>query len=227
LVENACQSSPVPTVAFDITNPGISGQDEATMAVKELDCFKSRSTKVQSLILKLQEIVERAKKDKDNAEQKLQNLTEEIRQKDTLLQAKSLELRRRHGKALETEKALQGEIGTFKNEKAAILKENARLHELCRQKDLQILQRVQDIKAIQQQVNEREMTHKQNLANMRKKVEEAWGLYESVKTRAEKRTAEFSEAAEKLKASQGYLLDLWQTLKTVDNVVEANEQDEL
>ena len=197
------------------------------MAVKELDCFKSRSTKVQSLILKLQEIVERAKKDKDNAEQKLQNLTEEIRQKDTLLQAKSLELRRRHGKALETEKALQGEIGTFKNEKAAILKENARLHELCRQKDLQILQRVQDIKAIQQQVNEREMTHKQNLANMRKKVEEAWGLYESVKTRAEKRTAEFSEAAEKLKASQGYLLDLWQTLKTVDNVVEANEQDEL
>jgi predicted nucleic acid-binding Zn-ribbon protein len=182
---------------------------------------------VQSLILKLQEIVERAKKDKDNAEQKLQNLTEEIRQKDTLLQAKSLELRRRHGKALETEKALQGEIGTFKNEKAAILKENARLHELCRQKDLQILQKVQDIKAIHQQVNEREMTHKQNLANMRKKVEEAWGLYESVKTRAEKRTAEFSEAAEKLKASQGYLLDLWQTLKTVDNVVEANEQDEL
>ena len=197
------------------------------MAVKELDCFKSRSTKVQSLILKLQEIVERAKKDKDNAEQKLQNLTEEIRQKDTLLQARGLELRRRHGKALETEKALQGEISTFKNEKAAILKENARLHELCRQKDLQILQRVQDIKAIHQQVNEREMSHKQNLANMRKKVEEAWGLYESVKTRAEKRTAEFSEAAEKLKASQGYLLDLWQTLKTVDNVVEANEQDEL
>ena len=197
------------------------------MAVKELDCFKSRSTKVQSLILKLQEIIECAKKDKDSAEQKLQSLAEEIRQKDTLLQAKTLELRRRHGKALETEKALQGEINSLKNEKAAILKENARVHELCRQKDLQILQKVQEIKAIQQQVNEREAKHQQNLANLRKKVEEAWGLYESVKTRAEKRTAEFSEAAEKLKASQGYLLDLWQTLKTVDNVVEANEQDEL
>ena len=197
------------------------------MAVKELDCFKSRSTKVQSLILKLQEIIECAKKDKDSAEQKLQSLAEEIRQKDTLLQAKSLELRRRHGKALETEKALQGEINSLKSEKAAILKENARVHELCRQKDLQILQKVQEIKAIQQQVNEREAKHQQNLANLRKKVEEAWGLYESVKTRAEKRTAEFSEAAEKLKASQGYLLDLWQTLKTVDNVVEANEQDEL
>jgi chromosome segregation ATPase len=227
LLENACQSSPVPTVAFDISNPEISGQDEATMAVKELDCFKSRTTKVQSLILKLQEIVECAKKDKQSAEQKLQSVAEEIRQKDTLLQAKSLELRRRHGKTLEAEKALHGEITALKNEKAAILKENARLHELCRQKDLHILQKVQEIKGIRQQVDERDAAHQQHLATMRKKVEEAWRLYESVKTRAEKRTAEFSEAAEKLKASQGYLLDLWQTLKTVDTVVEANEQDEL
>ena len=227
MLENVCQPSPVPTFAFDIRNPEVCGQDEATIAVKELDCFKSRSTKVQTLILKLQEIVECAKKEKECAEEKLQGLAEEIRQKDTLLQAKSLELRRRHGKTLESEKALHGEITALKNEKAAIIKENARLHELSRQKDLQLLQKVQEIKAIQQQVDEREATHKQNLAKMRKRVEEAWGLYESTKTRAEKRTAEFSEAAEKLKASQGYLLDLWQTLKTVDNVVEANEHDEL
>lgn len=195
------------------------------MAVQELDCFKSKTAKVQSLVLKLQEIVECAKKDRDSAEGKLQNLAEEMRQKDTLLQAKSLELRRRHGKTLEAEKALHGEINALKNEKAAILKENARLHELCRQKDLQILHKVQEIKAIQQQVGRQNEAHQQNLAKMRKKVEEAWELYESVKTRAEKRTAEFSEAAEKLKASQGHLLDLWQTLKTVNHV--ANEHDEL
>lgn len=195
------------------------------MAVRELDCFRTKTAKVQSLVLKLQEIVECAKKDKESAEEKLQNLVEEVRQKDTLLQAKSLELRRRHGKTLEAEKALHGEINALKNEKAAILQENARLHEVCRQKDLQILQKVQEIKAIQQQVGEQDGAHRLNLAKMRKKVEEAWGLYESVKTRAEKRTAEFSEAAEKLKASQGHLLDLWQTLKTVDNV--ANEHDEL
>lgn len=195
------------------------------MAVKELDCFKSRTTKVQSLILKLQEIVENEKSEKRNAEERLRNLSEEIRQKDTLLQAKSLELRRRHGKTIESEKMLHGEINALKNEKAAILKENARLHELCRQKDLQILQKVQEIKAIQQRVDERDAATQQNLAKMRKKVEEAWGLYESVKTRAQKRTAEFGEAAEKLKASQGHLLDLWQTLKNVDNV--ANENDEL
>ena len=225
MLENASHSSPVPTVAFDIRNPEIIGQDEASMAVKELDCFKSRTTKVQSLILKLQEIVENEKNEKRNAEEKLRDITEEMRQKDTLLQAKSLELRRRHGKTLESEKTLQGEISALKNEKVAILKENARLHELCRQKDLQILQKVQEVKAVRQQVDERDAANQQNLAKMRKKVEEAWGLYESVKTRAQKRTAEFSEAAEKLKVSQGHLLDLWQTLKTVDNV--ANEDEEL
>lgn len=210
-----------------MSKPEGRGQNEATMAVKELDNFKTRTAKVQNLILKMQEVVERAQKEKHNAEQKLQGLVEQLRQKDTLLQAKSLELRRRHGRTLEAEKALHGEMNAMKNEKANILEENARLHELCRQKDLQILQKVQEIKAIQQRVDERDAVHDQHLSKMRKSVQEAWGLYESVKSRAEKRTAEFSEAAEKLKASQGYLLDLWQTLKTVDNVVEANEHDEL
>lgn len=90
-----------------------------------------------------------------------------------------------------------------------------------------IISQVQEIKTIQHQLSERDAMHQEELAKVRKKVEQAWRLYESVKSRAERRTAEFSEAAEKLKASQGYLLDLWQTLKTVDTVVEANEHDEL
>lgn len=125
-----------------MTQPENNEQDEATMAVRELECFKKRTDKVESLVLKLRDIVEGAKRDKKSAEEKLQTLEEETRQKDVLLQAKSLELRRRHGKTLESEKALQSEITVLKNDKAIIIKENAKLHELCRQKDLQILQKV-------------------------------------------------------------------------------------
>lgn len=171
--------------------------------------------------------VESAKNDKESVYCQLQVLEDELRQKEALLQAKSQELRRRHCKALEMEKSLNAQIESLTKEKEKVGNENSRLHEVCRQKDLQILGKVQEVKAVRKEIGEREKAHQHNLDKMKTKVEEAWNQYTSVKTRAEKRTAEFNEAAEKLKVSQGYLLDLWQTLKTVDNVVETNENDEL
>lgn len=202
-------------------------ENEATMAVKELDGFKTKTVKVRKLILKLGEIVECARNEKREAEERVLLLEEDIQQKEKLLHAKSFELRRRHGRTIEQEKSLHEEILTLKKEKEVTMDENAKLHEVCKQKDLRIHQKVQELKALEKEMQRRNSIHQQNLARLKNKVEEAWGLYETVKSRAEKRTAEFSEAAERLKASQGHLLDLWQTLKTVDSVVETSENNEL
>lgn len=202
------------------------GDADASLAVQELDTFKTRAVKVQSLILKMHALVESTRNDNESVHCQLQALEDELKQKETLLQAKSQELRRRHCKTLETEKSFQVKIESLTEERTRGANENARLHDVCRQRECQIAEKSQEVKCLHAEIAKREKTHQQNLGNMRKKVEEAWNQYNSVKTRAEKRTAEFNEAAEKLKVSQGYLLDLWQTLKTVDNVVEA-ESDEL
>lgn len=197
------------------------------MAVQELDHFKTRAAKVQSLILKMQAVVESEKNDRENVYCKLQALEEELQRKEALLQAKGQELRRRHCKTLEMEKSFQEKIESLTEEKDRAGIEKSHLNSVCQQKDQQILEKNQELKKLQAEIAEREKAHQQNLGKMRKKAEDAWSQYASVKSRAERRSAEFNEAAEKLKVSQGYLLDLWQTLKTVDNVVETGENDDI
>ena len=194
------------------------------MAVQELDTFKTRAARVQAMILKMHALAENTKNDKESAYCRLRVLEDELAQKEALLQAKSQELRRRHCKTLEMEKSLHVQIEALMEERTRVGDENARLKGVCRQKDSQIAEKSNEVNGLHAEVAKREKAHQQNLVKMRKRVEEAWGQYNSVKTRADRRSAEFNEAAEKLKISQGYLLDLWQTLKTVDNVVEGEDE---
>ena len=190
---------------------------DGKFAIGELDLVKRRLSDVQKSIKHLIGSLSEIEREKKSAESKMDLLNGELSRKESQYEAKCDDLKRAAKAATEHEVSLRSRIDGLTSEKDEINSELRRIVGVLKKKELELVEKSQELKHLQTACDEEQRDLKNKVAMLEQENDGLWLDYKEADKRAEIKEKEFKELADRLKTSQGYLHNMFNSLSNMDD----------
>lgn len=186
-------------------------------AIGELDLVKRKLSDVQKSIKHLIGSLAEIEREKKSVESKMDLLNGELGRKESQYEAISDDLRRATKTASEHEISFRNRLDALSSEKDQINSELRKVVGVLKEKELQLVEKSQQLKHLQTSFKDEERAMKNKLDSLEQENNALWLDYKEADKRAEIREKEFKELSERLKKSQGYIHSVFSSLTNMDD----------
>lgn len=186
-------------------------------AIGELDLMKRKLSDVQKSIKHLIGSLAEIERDKKSVESKMDLLNGELDRKESQYEAISEDLKRATKTASEHEISFRNRLDALSSEKDQINSELRRVVGILKEKELELVERSQQLKHLQTVYKDGERAMKNKLDSLEQENNALWLDYKEADKRAEIKEKEFKELSERLKKSQGYIHSVFSSLTNMDD----------
>lgn len=190
---------------------------DGKFAIGELDIVKRKLSDVQKSIKHLLGSLAETEKEKKTVESKIDLLNGELGRKESHYEARCEDLRRAVKTASEQEVSLRGRIDGLTSEKDELNSELRRVVGVLKKKELELVEKSQELRHLQTAHKEEQRAMKNKMASLEQENDGFWLDFKEADKRAEIKEKEFKELVDRLKASQGYLHSMFNSLSNMDD----------
>lgn len=190
---------------------------DGKFAIGELDIAKRSLSDVQKSIKHLIGSLTETEKEKKSVESKIDLLNGELCRKQSQYEATSEDLKRIAKTASEREVSLRSNIEGLTSEKDELNSELRRVVGVLKKKELELVEKAQELRHVQNTYKDEQRTMQNKMAALEQENDGLWLDYTEANKRAEIKEKEFKELVERLKASQGYLHTMFNSLTNMDD----------
>ena len=201
------------TIGTDCVKEAMDGK----YAIGELDLVKRKLSDVQKSIKHLIGSLAEVEHEKKTAESKMDLLNGELHRKESQYEAKCEDLKRVAKTASEHEVSFRNRLELLASEKDEINSELRRIVGVLKEKELELVERSQQLKHLQTNYTDKERSMKSKLDALEQENNGLWLDYKEADKRAEIKEKEFKELADRLKKSQGYMHSVFSSLTNMDD----------
>ena len=186
-------------------------------AIGELDLVKRKLSDVQKSIKHLIGSLAEVEHEKKTVESEMDLLNGELHRKESQYEAKCEDLKRVAKTASEHEVSFRNRLELLASEKDEINSELRRIVGVLKEKELELVERSQQLKHLQTNYTDKERSMKSKLDALEQENNGLWLDYKEADKRAEIKEKEFKELADRLKKSQGYMHSVFSSLTNMDD----------
>ena len=190
---------------------------DGKFAVGELDIVKRKLSDVQKSIKHLIGSLAETEREKKSVESKIDLLNTELSRKESQYEAKCEDLKRAAKTASEHEVSLRSRIDGLTSENDELNLELRRVVGVLKKKDLELVEKSQELKHLQTAYKDEQRAMKNKMASLEQENGGLWLDFKEADKRAEIKEKEFKELVDRLKASQGYLHSMFNSLSNMDD----------
>lgn len=190
---------------------------DGKFAIGELDIAKRSLSDVQKSIKHLIGSLTETEKEKKSVESKIDLLNGELCRKQSQYEATSEDLKRIAKTASEREVSLRSNIEGLTSEKDELNSELRRVVGVLKKKELELVEKAQELRHVQNTYKDEQRTMQNKMAALEQENDGLWLDYTEANKRAEIKEKEFKDLVERLKASQGYLHTMFNSLTNMDD----------
>ena len=190
---------------------------DGKFAIGELDIAKRSLSDVQKSIKHLIGSLTETEKEKKSVESRIDLLNGELRRKESQYEATCEDLKRMAKTASEREVSLRSNIEGLTLEKDELNSELRRVVGVLKKKELELVEKAQELKHVQTTYKDEQRTIQNKMAALEQENDGLWLDYTEANKRADIKEKEFKELVERLKASQGYLHTMFNSLTNMDD----------
>ena len=190
---------------------------DGKFAIGELDIAKRSLSDVQKSIKHLIGSLTETEKEKKSVESRIDLLNGELCRKESQYEATCEDLKRIAKTASEREVSLRSNIEGLTSEKDELNSELRRVVGVLKKKELELVEKAQELKHVRTTYKDEQRTMQNKMAALEQENDGLWLDYTEANKRAEIKEKEFKELVERLKASQGYLHTMFNSLTNMDD----------
>ena len=190
---------------------------DGKFAISELDIVKRSISGVQKSIKHLIGSLAETEKGKKSVESKIDLLKGELCRKESQYEAKCEDLKRTANTASEREVSLRRNIEGLTSEKDELNSELRRIVGVLKKKELELVEKAQELKHLQTTYKDEQRAMQNKMAALEQENDGLWLDFTESDKRAEIKEKEFKELVERLKASQGYMHTMFNSLTNMDD----------
>lgn len=190
---------------------------DGKFAIGELDIAKRSLSDVQKSIKHLIGSLTETEKEKKSVESRIDLLNGELCRKESQYEATCEDLKRMAKTASEREVSLRSNIEGLTLEKDELNSELRRVVGVLKKKELELVEKAQELKHVQTTHKDEQRTMQNKMAALEQENDGLWLDYTEANKRADIKEKEFKELVERLKASQGYLHTMFNSLTNMDD----------
>lgn len=186
-------------------------------AIGELDLVKRKLSDVQTSIKHLIGSLAQIEREKNSVESEMDLLNGELRRRESQYEAINEDLKRATKTASEHEISFRNRLDALSSEKDQINSELRRVVGILKEKELELVEKSQQLKHLQTAYKDEERAMKNKLDSLEQENNGLWLDYKEADKRAEIKEKEFKELWERLKKSQGYIHSVFSSLTNMDD----------
>ncbi|XP_068714557.1 myosin-13-like [Montipora foliosa] len=190
---------------------------DGRFAIGELEIVRRKICDVQKSIKHLVGSLAETEKEKKSVESKIDLLNGELCRKESLYKEKCEDLKRAAKTATEHEKSLRSRIDGLTSEKDELNTELRRIVAVLKKKEVELVEGSQELKHLQAAYKDEKRTLQNKITSLEQENDGLWLDYKEADKRAEIKEKEFKELVDRLKASQGYLHTMFNSLTNMDD----------
>lgn len=190
---------------------------DGKFAIGELDIVKRKISDVQKSMKHLIGSLAETEKEKKVVESRMDLLSGELGRKESQYEAKCEDLKRAAKTASEHEVSLRSRIEGLTSEKDELNSELRRVVEVLKKKEVELVEKSQELKHLQANYNDEQRKMQNKMTALLQENDGLWLDFKEADKRAEIKEREFKELVERLKASQGYLHTMFNSLSNMDD----------
>ena len=190
---------------------------DGKFAIGELDIVKRKISDVQKSMKHLIGSLAETEKEKKAVESRMDLLNGELGRKESQYEAKCEDLKRAAKTASEHEVSLRGRIEGLTSEKDELNSELRRVVGVLKKKEVELVEKSQELKHLQATYNDEQRKMQNKMTALLQENDGLWLDLKEADKRADLKEREFKELVERLKASQGYLHSMFNSLSNMDD----------
>lgn len=190
---------------------------DGRFAIGELEIVRRKVLDVQKSIKQLVGSLAETDKEKKSVESKIDSLNGELCRKESLYRDKCEDMKRAAKTASENEVTLRSRIEGLTIEKDELNAELRRVAAVLKKKEVELVEKCQELKHAQAACKDEKRGLQNRLTSLEQENDGLWLECKEADKRAEIKDREFKELVDRLKASQGYLNTMFNSLSSMDD----------
>ena len=190
---------------------------DGRFAIGELEIVRRKVLDVQKSIKQLVGSLAETDKEKKSVESKIDSLNGELCRKESLYRDKCEDMKRATKTASENEVTLRSRIEGLTIEKDELNAELRRVAAVLKKKEVELVEKCQELKHVQAACKDEKRGLQNRLTSLEQENDGLWLECKEADKRAEIKDREFKELVDRLKASQGYLNTMFNSLSSMDD----------
>lgn len=190
---------------------------DGRFAIGELEIVRRKVLDVQKSIKHLVGSLAETDKEKKSVESKIDSLNGELCRKESLYREKCEDMKRVAKTASENEVTLRSRIEGLTIEKDELNSELRRTVAVLKKKEVELVEKCQELKHVEAACKDEKRGLQNRLTSLEQENDGLWLECKEADKRAEIKDREFKELVDRLKASQGYLNTMFNSLSSMDD----------